>query len=176
MKKLLILVWSCILLVSMVFAEPNDVQLIGHYDNIMTSNSSDSHQLGYGISLYLRTDGIVFGTFVYAPGMTEGINAVLYDIDVNDCGKTLKFKAKLSSGSEIHDGVYRETRELFVFEGVLLDQLISGKLIQKNGYEPMKIRKRILIKLKRDRSELNGTYVPSSYNEWLADAPTPVKW
>lgn len=164
------------LLLPMAVLASGDVRLIGHYDDIRTFDPSDPHQFGHGVDLYRRADGTLFGTFIYAPGTTEGISAILYDIHSANHGKTFKFKAKLSSGSESNKGSYRDSRDAFAFKGSISDRWINGKLTRNDGYEPTKKGTTTSIKLKRDRSRINGTYLPASYSEWLADAPPPVDW
>lgn len=176
MQRLFVLFLSCILFAFAAFAQAGEVRLIGHYDNIKASNSPDPHQFGYGMSLYRRTDGLVFGSFVYASGTTEGSNALLYDIELDQDKKLLTFKAKLSSGSEPSGSGFRETREIFAFKGSIAGKFVSGKLVRTDGYAPATSAKTTQIKLKRDRSKLNGTYVPGSYEEWLSQAPPPANW
>lgn len=164
------------LLMPMAVSANGDVRLIGHYDDIRTFDSSDPHQLGHGVDLYRRADGTWFGTFIYAPGTTEGISAVLYDVHSANHGKNFEFKAKLSSGTESNQGSFRDSRDAFAFTGSISDRWIVGKLVRKDGYEPAKKASTTSIKLKRDRSRINGAYRPASYEEWLANAPPLVGW
>ena len=176
MNRLLIALLSFFLVFSTAHAELGDVHLIGHYDNIVTSMSEDPHQYGFGVDLYRRSDGMAFGNFTYAPGTTEGFGAVLYDIQLNEKSRLIRFKAKLSAGSESHNNVYRDTRDAFTFEGTISDKLIVGKLVHSDGHEPKKRGKTTQVRLKRDRTKLGGCYVPGSYKEWLTNAPPPVSW
>lgn len=164
------------LLLPMAVSARSDVRLIGHYTDIRTYDSSDPHQFGHGVDLYRRADGTWFGTFTYAPGTTEGISAVLYDVHSANHGRNFEFKAKLSSGSESNRGSYRDRRDAFAFKGSISDRWIAGKLVRKDGYEPAKNARTTSIRLKRDRSRIDGAYRPASYEEWLADAPPPVGW
>lgn len=176
MKKILLGILLNCWLATLAFALNGGVQLIGHYDNIVTFDSADPHQQGYGVDLYRNADGSVFGTFVFAPGTTEGVSAVLYDITWRQTTKSLKFKAKLSAGHESSKNYDRDSHDFFAFEGTLSDRFIVGRLTHKSGYEPQLPGTTINVKLKRDRSRLNGAYVPTSFDQWKKTSPPLANW
>ncbi len=122
-------------------AAASEVELIGHFSNIIVSEGEDPHQVdGFAVHLY-RNGTTVFGMLAAANGSLEPSSGRLYDIDFNPVTKKLRFKAKYSMGWESNKATApegRASRDQLNFSGTVMKNRLVGTIMLKDGYSPEK--------------------------------------
>lgn len=147
------------------WAAPEPVELVGHFSSIRVSDGEDPHQIdGFAVHLY-RSGSMLFGNLSAATGSLEPAQGRLFDIEFQPSTKRLHFKVKYSGGSESNKEtgpLGRDSRELFIFTGVLKQNHLIGKGVVKDGYSPEKPGVVQQVSMKR----MATTFKPASYEEW----------
>lgn len=132
--------------------EVENAIVVADYSNIHSSMPDDPHQAGYAVTLYKRSDGLLFGDFTYATGTTEGVGGGLFDVRFKE--QEISFKTKLSA-YKTPNGT---SRELFEFTGKVQGNYLIGTLTQWDGNDSKNPKSRHVIQLKK-----SNTARPISY-------------
>lgn len=113
------------------------VELVGHYDSIVMSDTDDPHyESGYRLDLY-RQGGRVFGHIDVANGSIDLCSADLRDVAFDAATKRLSFRATYAGGWEYGPGIGpkgREARIALTFSGTVGRRAVVGQMESRDAY------------------------------------------
>lgn len=175
MKSLLFLLLSAFS-INNAFAHEPKVSSIGEYSNMLYTHDEDPHFLsGFSIRLYSLNNEVI-GEIAMANGSPEPVSGMLYDVIYKPKQDFLAFKAKLSLGNETNPdikGKDRDSRDFFAFSGKITPNVITGAMIQKDGYDLSK--RGLTTKVKLKRFEKNNT-LDIDLDDWNRLKNIPPVW
>ncbi|HEY4356512.1 MAG TPA: hypothetical protein VGN16_12245 [Acidobacteriaceae bacterium] len=147
---LLLLALTCSLGCARAVAQMNPV---GRFADM---RETGEHCSGYSLELW-KLDGRLYGLFHACAGLAgDTPTGVLENVAFDETRHTLKFEAKLTMGSDFHQGAQTPSKDMFTFEGTLDAAEVSGNLKHEDRVYERKPPAVVAVHWRRQKGELSS--------------------
>jgi len=136
-------------------AAQQDVRLtpVGRFADM---RQTGEHCSGYSLELW-KMEGKLYGLFHACAGLAgDTPTGVIENVSFHEGTHALKFEAKLTVGSDFHQGAQTPSKDLFTFEGVMESAEVSGNLKHNDQVYERKAPVVTAVHLRRQKNDLSA--------------------
>jgi hypothetical protein len=150
------------------------IKKLGTFTNM---KSNGEHAWGYSVELW-QEESRLFGFFLSIEGLIgDTPTGLLEDISFDSETGKLSFRARLTKGVTFNQkDELVPTRDVFRFEGILKDKILTGVLEYSNALTPSAKSGKTNVILHRSKKQSGSMLEAKSYDEWKKTADKILKF